>query len=854
MSSTDDLSQHSMLDLFRLEAENQAQILNTGLLALERQPRDPEQLEACMRAAHSLKGAARIVGVNAAVAIAHAMEDCFVAAQHDRLTLHPDQIDHLLGAVDLLLRIANPPGGATDWDANAGKPFIENSLAQLSALLHGTPAPAPIGSDATATPAPAPGASAPSDPASATTSATPPASASATTAPPQPATASAGAAPVALLSTAATPAGTPAVPARAPAVPEAAPVGQAVQEAHAGNNRRDEPDRRERRDRRSTDRRGGPEGRAQDSGEDGGERVLRVSAAHLNRLLSLSGEAVVEARWLKGYAQAMLRLKRLQRNAARTLEQLHEHLDNPARRAELFTSLHEQLSDCQNLLAEQLVGLESHDQRTIQVAQRLYDQALASRMRPFADGVANLPRVVRDLGRELGKQVRLEIAGEHTQVDRDILEKLDAPLGHLIRNAVDHGIEDPATRAARGKPPEGVLTLEARHHAGLLQISLTDDGEGIDVEAVRRAVVARNLSRPEVAPNLSNAELLEFLFLPGFSMRTTVTEISGRGVGLDAVQNMVKQVRGTVRVFTQPGQGTRFLLQLPLTLSVVRSLLVEIGGEPYALPLAHVGSTLMLEEGQIELLEGRQHFQWQGRRIGLATAHQILHPERAIDSGASTPVVLIGDAPHTVGLAVDRFLGEHMLVVQPLDARLSKIKDIASGALMEDGTPVQIIDVEDMLRSIEKLISTGQIEQLRTDAHAGGARRATAKRILVADDSLTVRELERKLLSSRGYDVAVAVDGMDGWNALRTEAFDLLVTDVDMPRMDGIELVRLVKADPNLRNLPVMIVSYKDREEDRQRGLDAGADYYLAKGSFHDNALLDAVLDLIGEPGLPDTP
>ena len=315
---------------------------------------------------------------------------------------------------------------------------------------------------------------------------------------------------------------------------------------------------------------------------------------------------------------------------------------------------------------------------------------------------------------------------------------------------------------------------------------------------------------------------------------------------------MVKQVRGTVRILTQAGQGTRFLLQLPLTLSVVRSLLVEIGGAPYALPLAHVGSTLMLKTGDIELLEGRQHFAWQGRRVGLASGQQILHPGPPLARGARVPVVVIGDQEATVGLTVDRFLGEHMLVVQPLDTRLGKVKDIASGAVMEDGTPVLIIDVEDMLRSLEKLITTGQIEQLR---HAGdGSRPARAKRVLVADDSLTVRELERKLLASRGYEVAVAVDGMDGWNALRTEAFDLLVTDVDMPRLDGIELVRLVKADPNLKALPVMIVSYKDREEDRQRGLDAGADYYLAKGSFHDDALLDAVLDLIGEPGLPDTP
>jgi two-component system sensor histidine kinase and response regulator WspE len=195
------------------------------------------------------------------------------------------------------------------------------------------------------------------------------------------------------------------------------------------------------------------------------------------------------------------------------------------------------------------------------------------------------------------------------------------------------------------------------------------------------------------------------------------------------------------------------------------------------------------------------------------------------------------------GLVVDRFLGERELVVQPLDPQLGKVKDIAAGALMEDGSPVLIVDAEDLMRSMDKLASGGR---LATVPH-GSAVSAKRKRVLVVDDSLTVRELERKLLATRGYDVAVAVDGMDGWNVLRSEPFDLVITDIDMPRMDGIELVTLIKREARLRDLPVMVVSYKDREQDRQRGLQAGADYYLAKGSFHDAALLDAVHDLIGE-------
>jgi two-component system sensor histidine kinase and response regulator WspE len=316
-------------------------------------------------------------------------------------------------------------------------------------------------------------------------------------------------------------------------------------------------------------------------------------------------------------------------------------------------------------------------------------------------------------------------------------------------------------------------------------------------------------------------------------------------VGLDVVQNTVKNVRGTVRITAKPGQGMRFQLHLPLTLSVLRTLLVEIAGEPYAIPLSQITRTLKLPQEQIEVLEGRHHFTFGNQQIGLLTAHQILGHAEPLPAQESLPVVILGDRTTRYGLIVDRLLGERELVVQKLDPRLGKIKDISAGSLMEDGSPVLILDVEDMVRSIEKLISTGHLNKMQRDVIEVVAQRV--KRVLAVDDSLTVRELERKLLTSRGYITEVAVDGMDGWNAVRAGNYDLVIIDVDMPRMDGIELTTLIKQDPRFKSLPVMIVSYKDREEDRLRGLEAGADYYLTKGSFHDETLLQAVMDLIGE-------
>ncbi|KVO73264.1 hybrid sensor histidine kinase/response regulator [Burkholderia ubonensis] len=768
MSADDDLSRLSLLELYREETRTQTQALSERLLALESGAPDAAALEACMRAAHSLKGAARIVGVPQGVDIAGWMEECFVAAQGGASALTASQVDALLAGVDLLVRAGDPQA----------QPVAPAEIETFAAALAAAGDP---GTTQTLTAVPPPHDDVPRESG-------------------QPAREAAQF-------------GGDAAP------PPAASAADPAQSAR---------------------------GVGANTGANTGA-IRRVRADSLNRLLSLSGESLVESRWLKPFAESMLRVKRAQRDAARSLDTLVERFAGELD-AGVLASLGEvrhMLNDLQRSFSERMDALDRFERRSTHIAEQLYDEALQCRMRPFGDATRAYPRIVRDLARSLGRQVRFSIVGEATQVDRDILDLLDAPLGHLLRNAIDHGVEPPDVRRARGKPAAASVTLEARHSAGSLLVSVSDDGPGVDLDALRAAVVRQHLTDDETAARLSDQELLEFLLLPGFSMRDAVTDVSGRGVGLDAVQEMVRGVRGAVRIFNEPGAGMRFVLQLPLTLSVIRSLLVEVGGEPYAFPLAHVRRTLELERADIDVLEGQPHFPFDGRRVGLVAAHQLLDAGEPDAPRARTAVVVVGGEPEPVGVAVDRFLGERMLVVQPLDSRLHKIQNIAAGALLENGDPVLIVDVEDLIRSVDKLARGGQLAALvRGSQHALADRR---RRVLVVDDSLTVRELERKLLEKRGYDVTIAVDGMDGWNAVRGEAFDLVVTDVDMPRMDGIELVTLIKNDPRLKRVPVMIVSYKDRDEDRRRGLDAGADYYLAKGSFHDEALLDAVHDLIGD-------
>ncbi len=758
---SEDLGNFSMLELFRLEVDSQSAILSDGLLSLEQQADPAKQLEALMRASHSIKGAARMVDIDAGVKLAHAMEDCFVAAQNSELILQSHQIDLLLEGVDLLVAISKNEAEAEQVARLTG------SIVNIGSLE------APVSET-----------------------------------------------------------GADTIPSHAePADNDDLNSNPAPDEAETSEA-----------DTNDT----GPQTASSSGTGDTGSEAVRVSAESLNRLVGLAGEVQVEARWLHPFSEALQQIKHRQAELIELLDHLNDSLlaskgDEYSRT--LAGEIHTKANRCRHLLSDRLMELDDFDRRLHGLGNRLHSEVIASRMRPFSDATRGYPRLVRDMARQLGKQVELKIEGLATQVDRDILECIDAPLNHLVRNALDHGIETPEQRRAAGKPEQATLTITAAHNAGMLSIQVQDDGRGIDIGALRKKIVKRGMVTEAMAADLSETELLEFLFLPGFSTREEVTEISGRGVGLDVVHSTVQKMRGVARATTEPGHGTRFHLQLPITLSIVRVLLVEICGEPYAIPLARIDRTLKLDTSRIESLENRQYFTIDNQHIGVVFASQVIGCNSTSAVGEELSVVVLGERLNRSGLVVDRFMGERSLVVHTLDPRLGKVQDISAASVLENGDPCLIIDVDDMLRSIDILIAGGRLDRIRdsetTTTHTG-------KRILVVDDSITVREVERNMLATRGYHVDVAVDGMDGWNAVRMGDYDLIISDVDMPRMNGFEFVRLIKQDDRLHGTPVMIVSYKDREEDRQRGLEAGADYYLTKGSFHDETLIDAVVDLIG--------
>lgn len=749
--NADDLSQFSMIDLFRQEVETHASALSDGLLKIEGGADDPDLLRSLMRAAHSVKGAARIVQIELAETLAHAMEDLFSSAIENDVMLGSGACDLLLTCVDQLAQIAKATAGDFEqWKIiHAGE--VDKSVEKLR------------------------------DPSFATASLQP---------------------------------------------------SQSIQDG-AGDEAQDGNEMAP------------PSDHEPSRGKD---RFVRVSEQHLTRLLGLAGETLVETRWLRPFSDSLLKLRNTQIDAMTKVERLKETLNTNKNGASYDFSLQqidEQLGECHKAVTNLYNDFELHARRTVRTSNNLYRGVVASKLRPFTDGIRQFPRMVRDIARSLGKKVKFKINGHQTQVDRDILEKMESPLNHLIRNAIDHGIETPPERAAAGKPEEGVIQITATHRSGFLIIEVQDDGRGIGNDSIRRKVIKKGLAPEEMVQKLTEAELMEFLFLPGFSTSDTVTEISGRGFGLDVVHNAIREVGGLVRAFSTPGQGMRFELQLPLTLSIVRALLVEIAGEPYAFPVARIDRVLNVERNQIERIEDQPFVTLNERHIGLVSARQALELDDASGDENEWPVVLLSDRFRSYGLVVDRILGVRRLVIRPLDARLGKVADINAVALLDDGTPALILDVDDLLRTIDDILSGGRLKKFDQSNRAAVVQ--TKKRVLVVDDSLTVREVERQLLLNHGYEVETAVDGIDGWNALRRSEFDLVVTDVDMPRLNGFELVQRIKQDERLRSMPVMIVSYKDREQDRRQGLTAGADYYLTKSSFHDETLLQAVDDLIGE-------
>jgi chemosensory pili system protein ChpA (sensor histidine kinase/response regulator) len=473
---------------------------------------------------------------------------------------------------------------------------------------------------------------------------------------------------------------------------------------------------------------------------------------------------------------------------------------------------------------------------------------MQTRMVPFQRLVPRLRRIVRQVGQELDKQVELNVFNADGEMDRTILERLISPLEHMLRNAVDHGIEDKASRANTNKPAQGSVELRVSRECGDVLVVLKDDGHGINIDAVRKKALERGLITDD--STLTDIEIMQFILHAGFSTAEKVTQISGRGVGMDVVNSEIKQMGGTLFIDSIPGQGTEFQIRLPFTVSVNRALMVRVGDDLYAVPLDSIQGIVRVSTNQLEAMYQQpvieRTFEYGGADHRLEYLGSMLgteaHPKLA-GQKMPTPVLLIkGDIPYA--LQVDSLLGSREIVVKTLGTQFSDVMGVSGGTILGDGSVVIILDLPAMIRNQSNL----EYQQAKAldaiEAEKRHELEQKVKRILVVDDSVTVRKVTTRLLERNGFEVFTAKDGVDAIATLQDHIPDLMLLDIEMPRMDGFEVASVVRHDSRLKHVPIIMITSRTGDKHRNRALSIGVNEYLGK-PFQEDKLLSNIEKLL---------
>lgn len=495
-----------------------------------------------------------------------------------------------------------------------------------------------------------------------------------------------------------------------------------------------------------------------------------------------------------------------------------------------------------------LIRSAERDQRMlVGMADGLLHEVKEMQLLPFASLLEMLPRVARELAREQGKHVELATHGGEIEVDRRILEAMKHPLIHLLRNSVDHGVEKPAVREATHKPSHGTITLTiSQKDSSKVEILMADDGAGIDVARVKTAASKLGVVSAEDAERLGEQEALALIFQSGVTTSPIITDVSGRGLGLAIVREKVEQLGGSIVIETHPTVGTAFRIILPLMLANVRGVLVRASGQLFVIPAANFERVTRVANEDIRTVENRETISLDGQAVSLAWLSDVLELPRAQAPGLPADkvlLVILGLGPGRIAFRVDEILAEQEVLVKSLGPQLARVRNVAGASVLGTGQVVPVLNVSDLL--ISAVMRTGAPRAPEHQSSAGIPQVAGKLSILVVEDSITSRSLLMHILESAGYRVTTAVDGADGYMTLKTGTFDLVVSDVEMPRMDGFELTAKVRSDKELAELPVVLVTSLESREHRERGIDVGANAYVVKSSFDQSNLLEIIQRLI---------
>jgi two-component system chemotaxis sensor kinase CheA len=476
------------------------------------------------------------------------------------------------------------------------------------------------------------------------------------------------------------------------------------------------------------------------------------------------------------------------------------------------------------------------------ISDELEDGIRTLRLLPLSTIFNLYPRMVRSLARDRDKQVNLIVEGGETRADKRILEEMKDPLMHIIRNSVDHGIETVGERQRRGKPPTATIRLRGYQTATNIAIEISDDGRGLDVEKIKQTALKRGVCREEELANMTPNQIQSLIFMPGFSTRNFVTEVSGRGVGLDVVRTNVERLKGSIQVESTPGAGCTIRLQLGTTLATAHVLLVEVNGDPYALPVEFVQTARLVDYSEIFAIEGRETIILDDRPVSVARLADLLElppPSEGDDTATDRfPCIILKVGDDRLGLLVDALIDEQDVVLKRQSRLLQRVRNISGATILGTGEVCVVLNPQDLLESVRKYAGSVKTERLVES-------KPTQQVLLLVEDSIATRTQEKRILEAAGYEVVTAVDGLDGLNKLKTRQFDAVVSDIQMPNLDGLELTARIRSDSQYSDLPIVLVTSMATDEDKRKGAEAGANAYITKSAFNQDVLLDTLRRLV---------
>lgn len=574
-------------------------------------------------------------------------------------------------------------------------------------------------------------------------------------------------------------------------------------------------------------------------------QTIRVRVDRLDRLLNLAGELKVNGQVENQHLQDMQDISQLLQQQTRSLLALDRELKqlrfSPTQREALDRHLNASLNRAESINTQIQGATEQfgrHTTRSGQIVQDLEQEVMAARLLPISTIYSHLPRAVRDIGRSLQKELELQLQGEEIELDRKAIEALGEPLTHLLRNAADHGIETPEERERLGKPRQGTIIVRARAYGASVQISVIDDGRGMNPQKIRDVAIRKGIVNSTTAAMLTDSEALELIFAPGFSTAAMITDVSGRGVGMDVVRTQTIELGGNVSIESHIGKGTTVTLIIPLTLVTTRVLLIEANRQIFGLPVSGCKGLTWISEKDVRSIEGRLVLP---RPEGIAP---LLHITELLGMGSAQrlnqermPALLLGTSSRTVALLIDNLYDEREVVIKPLGSIMEKQRRYTGAFQLGDGKLVLL------LNPMTLILRSQGMAMVAAPANTTAVRKS---RLLVTDDSFATRELMRSILSAAGYDVTTAYDGMDALDKLRSETYDLVVSDVEMPRVNGFELTARIRNELQLLELPVIIITSLTSEAHRRQGLEAGAQAYIVKSQFNQSNLIDTIRQLLG--------